>query len=97
MLSLQTVFHTLKSDCHAQYLRTEDLSEAGYLYFRFQLWEQLDLIVRFNLGTNMVEAFETVDDYDWDNDLVKWSIETKKDLLLFVVEAMKKQVASRKR
>ena len=97
MLSLKTVFATLKSVCQAQFLRTEDASEAGYLLHRFRLCDDLDIIVRFNLETNLVDEVESVDELDWDNDRVIFGcfLASEADLIAFVLKAIKRQLRSR--
>lgn len=97
MLSLKTVFTTLKSDCQAQFLRTEDLSEAGYLFHRFRLCKDLDIIVHFDLEKNLVEGVESVDEFDWDNDrgILGFSLQSKADLIAFCLKAMDRQLRSR--
>ena len=96
MLSLQTVFTTLKELCQAKYLRTEDMSEAGYLWHRFHLCENLEIIVRFSLKTNEVEGIESCDEIDWDNDrgLLGCFINSEADISAFCLKAMERQLLS---
>lgn len=93
---LQQSFETLKKSCGAKFLRTEDLSETGYLFHWFELAPKLFIIVRFNLKTNKVEAFDSVDDIDWDNDraLLCPLMKSETDIIEFCLKAVRRQLRS---
>lgn len=96
MITLKTVFETLKEELQATYLCTEDASATGFLLFKFQLFEDLTIIVFYDLRRNEIARFEAIDDFDWDNDRAMLDCHSKLDLMVFCRDAMKSQLKSRR-
>ena len=95
MITLKAVFETLEKEVQATYLRTEDASAAGFLFFRFRLFDSLDLIAYYDLRSNEIARFEAIDDFDWDNDRTLFRCDSQLDLMVFCTKAMKRQLKSR--
>lgn len=96
MVSLKTIFETM-DEIQAAYLRTESAAAAGFLFFRFRIFDDLELVVYYDLRSNEISRFEAVDDFDWDNDRTLFGCDSlsKVDIIAFCMEAMKRQLKSR--
>lgn len=96
MITLQTVFETLRKDAQATYLCTEDATAAGFLLFKFQLVDKLEIVVFYDIRSNEITKFEAIDDFEWENDRAMLDCDSQLDLLVFCTEAIKRQVKSRR-